>query len=407
MNPTEKRYFIYISKQANARYSTKFIQEGKVTGVRGGVIYVLRKFPVLYHATLDEVRQALGVKNLLAVINRLAPAQERRGESTEVSAMMQQPDGRFALEAGKALGLGAEVATLPAFGRVCLELAALSLLVTDQNVPLIRPKDFDGEKPFEIQCVKKDFDLPFFVQMFGEMNLVSAMSLVAEHFWTWFDQEFEAVKRSPEGAAYLPQMIEVMDDAPLPAGDLIGVALAHRLSVETVMVGDPERRRAWAELVAWCEALPTFRRAVLEMHLCKVVPVKKLKRVSALLLPSTERFYAEHFGSITAGVAFACETLRMLYEGELTKNFIARTFTQDELDLLRELVSVAGLPKGEDIGLHLLHLLDREIRLRRTGQDATVALAATVDQFETLIVKIQPLSVLQRIALFVFLPVGH
>lgn len=400
-----KRSRVYMTSKASKRYAQQFIQGGKERGLRGGVIYVLRKFPVLYHATIEEVQAALGVERLLTLVDRLAADETRRLDASADDLMVLQPTGAYALAAGKTLGMGDLVAALTPFGRVCLEVSALALVALDGRHPLMRARTDAGTKLEEIQCEGKDVDQVFFQRTFGQNNLTNAMSLVAEHFWTWFDLELAAVKATPDGARHLSLMTNktTMQDSPLPGGDFTGEVLAHRLAVRVVETSDPERREKYEAVVAWYAGLPAFQRAVLELHLCVITPMKKLHGVNALLLPSTSSFYETYFGTPATGAAFACETFRAMFEAELATDFIRTTFTRDELAVLRKLLRQGGLPKGEEVGLHVLNLLKREVDLLRMTQAGPTTVCKSTELYEALIAKIVPLNLLQRMTLSMYL----
>lgn len=400
-----KRSRLYMTTKASKRYAHQFIQGGKERGLRGGVIYILRKFPVLYHATIEEVRAALGVERLLTLIDRLAADETRRLDASAEDLMVLQPDGSYAQAAASALGMGEMVAALTPFGRVCLEINALALVALDGRHPLARVRADGGTKIEEIQCEAKDVDRVFFQRTFGQNNLTNAMSLVAEHFWAWFDLELAAIKATPDGARHLPLMTNktTMQDSPLPGGDFAGEVLAHRLAVRVVETTDPERRAQDEAIVAWYAGRPAFQRAVLELHLCVITPMKKLHGVNALLLPSTSSFYETYFGKPATGAAFACETFRTMFEAELATDFIRTTFTRDELAVLRKLLQLAGLPKGEEVGLHVLNLLKREVDLLRLNQAGEASVCKSMALYEELIAKIVPLNLLQRMALSMYL----
>lgn len=397
MTTRKKYHYLYLTPPAVERFSAKFVQEGeKKRGVRGGVIYAVRKFPVLYHAGLDEALSRLGVDSLLKVVARLAADEEARLLRSEAQ-MTLRPHGAFALAAGQALGI-APLAALSPFARVCLEVNALAVIAKDGRWPLQRVKPEGKERLREFALEAKDFDLAFYQGTFGEANLVSALSLVGESFWIWFDQELATVRATPEGATHLQRLERgVMEDSPLPAGDYAGEALAHRIAVVAAAGADARARAAGADLVRWFEALPAFARAALELHLWTPLPMKDLAGVNALLLPSTADFFRRYFGTPATGAAFACETFRALFEAELATGFVRDTFSDQELALLRRLLGETGLPKGEGVGLHLLSLLKREIDLNAACD------RRTLDGYEALIAKIAPLSPLRRLALSVFL----
>lgn len=397
------RYSFYIDRPTHERYSEKFVPKAakgeKARGVRGGVLYVLRKFPALYHATIDEASRVLGDSRWARLTDRLATQEKDRLKTVPSrELMMFRLDGGFAVRAAAELGFGAVVEGLPAFARVSLEIGALMLLA-DQDQLEIPRQERGSRQLLEMQAFRKDFDLVFYARGFGKTNLSAALGLITRHFWAWHDAEMREVGRESQADRLLPVLKAAMGDSVLPEGNFTGEALRHRLTVQAARAATASERALCDEALAWYAAGTAFRRAALELFACTHLTLGHLKLVSTKVLPSTVDFFETHFGSAAAGAGFACETMRALLEAQLATGFIRATFEERELLLLGELLREGGLPKGEEIGLHLLNLIDSQVgRLQMGGEDDAQP-GGTIEDYEELLRKILPLSLLERIML--------